>query len=154
MHRKPQKCPVCGGRVVDIIFGTVDMREWEYLMEYRRDGIMGGDNIPRRPPIWACAAGCKRFRKVNTDGRCKKMELKKSRGDMMQDEKWIVRYEEVVCFIKANHRNPSKHRVEEHLMLNWVKQQRKLLNAGRLKEDRVGRFKELLALIEENKRVN
>ena len=73
---------------------------------------------------------------------------------MTQDEKWMVRYEEVVSFIEANHRNPSKHRVEEHLMLNWVKQQRKLLNAGKLKEDRVGRFKELLALIEENKRVN
>ena len=73
---------------------------------------------------------------------------------MTQDEKWIIRYKEVVSFIEANHRNPSKHRVEEHLMLNWVKQQRKLVNAGKLKEDRVGRFKELLALIEENKRVN
>ena len=73
---------------------------------------------------------------------------------MTQDEKWIVRYEEVVSFIEANHRNPSKHRVEEHLMLNWVKQQRKLLNAAKLKEDRVGRFNELLALIEENKRIN
>ena len=73
---------------------------------------------------------------------------------MTQDEKWIVRYKEVVGFIETNHRNPSKHRVEEHLMLNWVKQQRKLLNAGKLKEDRLGRFKELLALIEENKRVN
>ena len=48
----------------------------------------------------------------------------------------------------------EKWEKEEHLMLNWVKQQRKLLNAGRLKEDRVGRVKELLALIEENKRVN
>ena len=57
VYRKPQKCPVCGGRVVDIIYGTGDMTEWEYLLEYRRDGIMGGDNIPRRPPIWACAAG-------------------------------------------------------------------------------------------------
>ena len=73
---------------------------------------------------------------------------------MTQDEKWIVRYEEVVNFIEANHRNPSKHRVEEHLMLNWVKQQRKLVNAGKLKEDRVERFNQLLALIEENKRVN
>ena len=72
---------------------------------------------------------------------------------MTQDEKWMVRYEEVVNFIEANHRNPSKHRVEEHLMLNWVKQQRKLVNAGKLKEDRLGRLKQLLALIEENKRV-
>lgn len=25
-------------------------------------------NIPRRPPIWCCSCGCKRFRKVNPDG--------------------------------------------------------------------------------------
>ena len=55
---------------------------------------------------------------------------------MTQDEKWIVRYEEVVGFIETNHRNPSKHRVEEHLMLNWVKQQRKLLNAGKLRKEK------------------
>lgn len=68
VQRKPRKCPVCGERVVDIIYGTGDMTEIEYLLEYRREGIMGGDNIPRRPPIWACCCGCKRFRKVNPDG--------------------------------------------------------------------------------------
>ena len=56
---------------------------------------------------------------------------------MTQDEKWSVRFKEVVSFIEANHRNPSKHRVEEHLMLNWVKQQRKLMNAGKMKLERV-----------------
>ena len=66
--RKPSKCPVCGNEVVDIIYGTGDMEEWEFLMQYRKTAIMGGDNIPRRPPVWACAAGCKRFRKVNPDG--------------------------------------------------------------------------------------
>ena len=29
MERKPQKCPVCGERVVDIIYGTGDMTEIE-----------------------------------------------------------------------------------------------------------------------------
>lgn len=46
--RKPRKCPVCGERVVDIIYGTGDMTEIEFLLEYRLEGIMGGDNIPRR----------------------------------------------------------------------------------------------------------
>ena len=73
---------------------------------------------------------------------------------MTQDEKWVVRYKEVAGFIETNHRNPSKHRVEEHLMLNWVKQQRKLVNAGKLKEDRVEAFKKFLEIWEENKRVN
>ncbi len=68
VERKPQKCPVCGERVVDIIYGTGDMTEIEFLMEYRKEGMMGGDNIPRRPPIWECVCGCRRFRKVNWDG--------------------------------------------------------------------------------------
>ena len=68
VERKPRKCPVCKSSVVDIIYGTGDMTEPEFLFEYRREGIMGGDNIPRRPPIWACSCGCKRFRKVNPDG--------------------------------------------------------------------------------------
>ena len=68
VYRKPSKCPVCGESVVDIIYGTGDMTEIEFFLEYRRAGIMGGDNIPRRPPIWACSCGCKRFRKVNPDG--------------------------------------------------------------------------------------
>ena len=76
VERKPRKCPVCGERVVDIIYGTGDMNEAEFMMEYRRDAIMGGDNIPRRPPIWACACGCKRFRKVNPGGTDAKVKVK------------------------------------------------------------------------------
>jgi hypothetical protein len=68
VERKPSKCPVCGGEVVDIIYGTGDMTEIDFLFAYRKSAIMGGDNIPRRPPIWACMCGCKRFRKVNPDG--------------------------------------------------------------------------------------
>ena len=73
---------------------------------------------------------------------------------MTQEDRWNKRYNEVKGFIEENKRNPSKHRIEEHDMLNWVKQQRKLVNAGALKAERVEQFKELLALIEENKRVN
>ena len=73
---------------------------------------------------------------------------------MTQEEKWMRRYEEVKGFIETNKRNPSKHRIEEHDMLNWVKANRKALNAGKLKEERVGKFRELLALMEECKRVN
>ena len=73
---------------------------------------------------------------------------------MTQEERWNIRYQEVRNFIEDNHRNPSKHRIEEHDMLNWVKQQRKLLNAGRLKAERMERLKELLGIIEENKRIN
>ena len=73
---------------------------------------------------------------------------------MTQEEKWQQRYQEVVDFIEANHRNPSKHRLEEHDMLNWVKANRKRMNAGLLKAERVEPFKQLLGLIEKYKRLN
>ena len=73
---------------------------------------------------------------------------------MTQDEKWIAKYDEVKSFIETNKRNPSKHRIEEHLMLNFVKHNRKLMNKGEMKPERVERFRELLSLIEQCKRKN
>ena len=73
---------------------------------------------------------------------------------MTQDERWIVKYNEVVEFIQTNHRNPSKHRIEEHDMLNWVKANRKLVNVGKMKEERVELFKRLLELGKKYKHVN
>lgn len=73
---------------------------------------------------------------------------------MTQDEKWNKRYQDVMEFLAKNHRNPSRHRLEEHDMLNWFKANRKLMNAGLLKENRVVRFKQLQALAEEHKRKN
>ena len=73
---------------------------------------------------------------------------------MNQDTRWQTRYNEVVEFIETNHRNPSRHRIEEHDMLNWVKANRKALNAGRMKAERVEKFMKLLELMEENKHVN
>lgn len=44
---------------------------------------------------------------------------------MTQEERWLAKYNEVVEFIENNHRNPSRYRIEEHDMLNWVKANRK-----------------------------
>ena len=73
---------------------------------------------------------------------------------MTQDEKWIARYNEVVTFIETNKRNPSKHRIEEHDMLNWLKANRKALNAGKMKAERVEKFRKLLEMTEQYRRKN
>jgi len=73
---------------------------------------------------------------------------------MTQDEIWKKKYEEVVGFIETNHRNPSKHRVEEHLMLNWVKHNRKVMNAGEMRPERVERFRALMEMWERHRRKN
>ena len=73
---------------------------------------------------------------------------------MKQDERWLARYNEMKTFIETNKRNPLKHRMEEHEILNWLKANRKLMTAGKMKPERIKMFEDLLALIEQYKRVN
>ena len=73
---------------------------------------------------------------------------------MTQDEKWIARYHEVKNFIETNKRNPSKHRIEEHYMLNWLKANRKVMNAGKMKAERMEKFRKLLEMTEQYRRKN
>jgi hypothetical protein len=73
---------------------------------------------------------------------------------MTQDERWMAKYNEVVAFIQSNHRNPSKYNLEEHDMLNWLKANRKKMNANELKPERVEAFRKLLELCEQYRRKN
>ena len=73
---------------------------------------------------------------------------------MTQDERWENRYKEVVGFIEANKRNPSKYVAEDRDMLNWLKANRKALNAGKMKAKRVEKFRKLLQMTEQSRRKN
>ena len=73
---------------------------------------------------------------------------------MTQDERWMRRYQEVVEFLEKNHRNPSRYRIEEHDHLNWLKANRKVMNKGEMKEERVERFRELMEMCERYRRKN
>lgn len=74
---------------------------------------------------------------------------------MTQDEKWIAKYNEVKNFIEMNHRTPSKHDPEERgMFVNWLRHNRKQMNAGGMKADRVEKFIQLLELMEQYKRKN
>lgn len=73
---------------------------------------------------------------------------------MTQDEKWEQRYNEVKSFIETNKRNPSRHRIEEHDYLNWLKANKKVMNAGKMKAEREEKFRKLLELTEQYKRKN
>ena len=48
---------------------------------------------------------------------------------MDQETRWLTRYNEVKEFIEREHRNPSKYKLEEHDLLNWLKATRKKVNA-------------------------
>ena len=73
---------------------------------------------------------------------------------MTQDDRWLAKYNEVMKFMEYENRNPSKYDLEQRDMYNWLKATRKKLNAGELKEGRIGKFNKLLALSGKYKRVN
>lgn len=73
---------------------------------------------------------------------------------MTQEERWNARYEEVKNFIEANKRRPSKYFMTERNAWNWLRHTQKLYNSGELKEERVEKFEEILALCEKYHHVN
>ena len=74
---------------------------------------------------------------------------------MTQDEHWLKKYQEVKVFIETHHRNPSRHNPEERFKCcSWIKHNKKLINAGEMKENRVARFNQLLEVGEKYRRVN
>ena len=56
--------------------------------------------------------------------------------------------------MEENHRRPSKHRLEEHQMLNWMKHTKKMLVKGNYPVDRLEKFKTLMEMAEKYRRVN
>ena len=73
---------------------------------------------------------------------------------MDQETRWLTRYKEVMDFMEANKRRPSKYVDEERGLRNWWKHQQKLVNAGELKEERQVLFKQLLELGEKYRHKN
>ena len=73
---------------------------------------------------------------------------------MTQEEKWQIQYDQMMTFMKENQRRPSKHRLEEHDMLNWFKATKKRIAKGELPADRLEKFKELLEVAKEYRRKN
>ena len=63
-------------------------------------------------------------------------------------------WQEAVDFLETNHRRPSKFNPEERDMRNWLKHNKKLLNAGEMKAERVPLFNQLLELGERYRHVN
>ena len=59
-----------------------------------------------------------------------------------------------MAFMNENHRRPSKHRLEEHDMLNWYKATKKRIAKGELSKDRLEKFNTLQEVAEKYRRLN
>ena len=67
----------------------------------------------------------------------------------------MVKYKEVKEFVETNKRNPSKYDAAERGdYYTWLKHNRKQMNAGTLKPERVEMFRKLLELTERYRRKN
>ena len=74
---------------------------------------------------------------------------------MTQEERWLAKYNEVKSFIETNKRNPSKYDAEERGdYYTWLKHNRKQMNAGKMKAERVEKFGKLLEMAEQYRRKN
>ena len=73
---------------------------------------------------------------------------------MTQDERWQLQYEQVMTFMEEHHRHPSKYRLEEHWMLNWIKHTKKMIAKEGYPADRVEKFNILIELANKYQTVN
>lgn len=73
---------------------------------------------------------------------------------MTQDKAWETNYNTVMKFMLTYKRRPSKHRVEEHKMLNWIKYTKKRLAKNQLQPERVKQFEILQTVADRYRRVN
>lgn len=73
---------------------------------------------------------------------------------MTQSERWLANWQEIMDFMQAHKRRPSKYVPEEKLMHHWWKHQQKLMNADELRPERVDLFRRLLEAGEKYRHVN
>ena len=72
---------------------------------------------------------------------------------MILEERWRIRYNEVIGIRKKDHSKLSKYYLEEKLMFHFIHHNKKLYNGGFLNVESVEAFERLLTLYKEYKSV-
>lgn len=76
------------------------------------------------------------------------------RQPVRQDDLWNQKWQAYMDYMEKYKRRPSKHHVEDMLMFNWFKHNKKLFNQGKMQADRIPKFKQLLDEARDYQRVN
>lgn len=71
-----------------------------------------------------------------------------------QKERWEQNFAAVKQFIEKKKCLPSKHRVEDHRLLNWIKYNRKLIAQDRLLPERRKKFEQLMTAAASYHKIN
>lgn len=73
---------------------------------------------------------------------------------MNRTEAWNIKYKQVWDFVEKNHRAPSRHHIEEHQLLNWLKFNRKKIKAEKMEPEILEKFQKLADLIRSYHKIN
>ena len=76
------------------------------------------------------------------------------RQPVSQDDLWNQKWQAYMDYMEKYKRRPSKHHVEDMLMFNWFKHNKKLFNQGKMPVGRIPKFKQLLDEARDYQRVN
>lgn len=71
-----------------------------------------------------------------------------------QDNLWKMKFDAYIQYMHEHKARPSKHRIEDHALLNWYKHNKRLYNRGQMLVEREERFRELLTLANKVRRIN
>ena len=71
-----------------------------------------------------------------------------------QEDRWEQNFDALKQFIEQNKCMPSKHRVADHRMLNWLKYNRKLIAQGKLAPKRQEKLEQMLATFADYRKLN
>lgn len=71
-----------------------------------------------------------------------------------QEKRWELNYVATKQFIEKHKSLPSKHRIEEHRLLNWIKYNRKLMTQGKLSAKRQEKFEQMLSAAADYRKLN
>ena len=77
-----------------------------------------------------------------------------SHHHLTRDEIWQVNYEQIVNYVNTFKRRPSKHRIEDHRMLNWIKYNKKVMANGDMPPEKTHLFCQLLETLEKYQKLN
>ncbi len=73
---------------------------------------------------------------------------------MVNNERWLATWKSYMYFMLKNKRRPSRHRVEDKILVNWAKQNRKMRNKGIMNKYRKRMFEMLIAEADSLRRLN
>ncbi|MBQ7512419.1 MAG: hypothetical protein IJU11_06720 [Prevotella sp.] len=70
------------------------------------------------------------------------------------EQTWVKKCQDIMDYMVRHKRRPSKHRMEDHRMLNWIKYNRKRMAAGKLTGSQASLFHQLTAMADEYRKLN